>query len=138
MVSTLTIYINMSSKKSIKRIYIVFYEPQEFLGSADINIPLKAFKSKKSAELYASTRNFEFQTISLLDEESHEQYVLNNAHNDYTITMGDLRIANTYFKEELFRATKANNIHNIWEVILEIQPFRVRPIEYSTESEFKL
>lgn len=123
----------MSSKKSIKRIYIVFYEPQDFLGN-DINIPIKAFKNKRAAEIYTATRNFEFQTLCLLDEESHESYVLNNHFNDYTVTMGDLRLAGTFFKEQLHRSTKTNNLEEIWEILLDIQPFKIRPIEYSNET----
>ena len=34
---------------------------------------MKAFKTKKIAEIYANTRNFEFQSICMLDEEDYEK-----------------------------------------------------------------
>jgi hypothetical protein len=125
----------MSPKRSrsLKRIYVVFYEPQDVLGN-EVNIPIKAFKSKKTADIYASTRNFEFQTVCITGyEEDYESYVLNNDFNDYAIAMSDLRSAYSFFKEEYYRSTTFKNNEDIWSIIHEIQPFKVRHIEYSND-----
>lgn len=123
----------ITPNKSIKRIYLVIYDQQEFYGY-DANTPVKAFKAKKFAELYAATRNFEFQTICMLDEEDYESYVLSNNYSDYVISVSDFRDANGYVREELFRTQKNKTPANLWEMLETIKPFKVIPIEYVTES----
>lgn len=118
--------------KSIKRIYIVIYDQQEFFGY-DTNTPVKAFKTKKAAELYASTRNFEFQSICMLDEEDYESYVLSNQYSDYVISISDLRDAQAHVREEILRLEKNKMPVNVWEILENIIPFKVLPIEYLTD-----
>lgn len=118
--------------KSIKRIYIVIYDQQEFFGY-DTNTPVKAFKTKKAAELYASTRNFEFQSICMLDEEDYESYVLSNQYSDYVISISDLRDAQAHVREEILRLEKNKMPINVWEILENIIPFKVLPIEYLTD-----
>lgn len=115
--------------KTLKRIYLVIYDQQEFMGY-DTNIPTKAFKSKKSAEIYASSRNFEFQSICLHDEEEYESYVLDNNYSDFIISVSDFRDAYSFIKEEMLRLQKNNRTPDIWEILETIQPFKVMPIEY--------
>jgi hypothetical protein len=115
--------------KSIKRIYIVLYDQEEFLGY-ERNVPVKAFKTKKSAELYANSRNFEFQSVCMFDEEDYETYVLENQYSDYVVSIGDLRDAQAYVKEEIFRSERNKITPNIWGIIENIKPFKVVPIEY--------
>lgn len=121
-----------SKSRTIKRIYIVIYDQQEFMGQ-DINVPTKAFKSKKSAEIYAASRNFEFQTICLYDEEEYENYVLDNNYSDFIISMSDFRDAHSFVKEEMLRLQKNGRKPDIWEILEIICPFKVVPIEYVTE-----
>lgn len=118
--------------KSIKRIYIVIYDQQEFFGY-DTNTPVKAFKTKKAAELYASTRNFEFQSICMLDEEDYESYVLSNQYSDYVVSISDLRDAQAHVKEEILRLEKNKMPINAWEILENILPFKVLPIEYLSD-----
>jgi hypothetical protein len=118
--------------KSIKRIYIVIYDQQEFFGY-DTNAPIKAFKNKKTAELYAASRNFEFQTICMLDEEDYESYVLYNNYSDYIISVSDLRDASAFIKEEMIRLEKNRIPINIWSLLGNINPFKIIPIEYITD-----
>lgn len=121
-----------SKSRTIKRIYIVIYDQQEFMGQ-DINVPTKAFKSKKSAEIYAASRNFEFQTICLYDEEEYENYVLDNNYSDFIISMSDFRDAHSFVKEEMLRLQKNGRKPDVWEILEIICPFKVMPIEYVTE-----
>lgn len=121
-----------SKSRTIKRIYIVIYDQQEFMGQ-DINVPTKAFKSKKSAEIYAASRNFEFQTICLYDEEEYENYVLDNNYSDFIISMSDFRDAHSFVKEEMLRLQKNGRKPDVWEILEIICPFKVVPIEYVTE-----
>ena len=121
-----------SNIKSIKRIYLIIYDQQEFFGY-DTNTPVKAFKTKKLAEIYAQSRNFEFQTVCMLDEEDYETYVLGNTHSDYVISVSDFRDASSFIKEEMFRMEKNKAPINIWELIEDIRPFKVIPIEYDTD-----
>lgn len=118
--------------KSIKRIYIVIYDQQEFYGY-DTNAPIKAFKSKKTAELYAASRNFEFQTICMMDEEDYESYVLYNNYSDYIISVSDFRDASAFIKEEMIRLEKNKMPVNIWHLLEGVSPFKIVPIEYVTE-----
>lgn len=118
--------------KSIKRIYIVIYDQQEFYGY-DTNAPIKAFKSKKTAELYAASRNFEFQTVCMMDEEDYENYVLHNNYSDYIISVSDFRDASSFIKEEMIRLEKNKMPTNIWETLEGIKPFKIIPIEYVTD-----
>lgn len=118
--------------KSIKRIYIVIYDHQEFFGY-DTNAPIKAFKNKKTAEIYAGSRNFEFQTICMLDEEDYESYVLYNNYSDYIISVSDFRDANAFIREEMLRLEKNKTQFNIWSILASINPFKIIPIEYITE-----
>jgi|LakMenEpi03Aug12_release.lakeMendotaPanAssembly.Ray.scaffolds.fasta_scaffold278756_2 hypothetical protein len=121
----------ISPKNSIKRVYLVLYDQQEFY-SYESSTPIKVFKTKKTAEIYANTRNFEFQTICMLDEEDYESYVLNNAYSDYVISVSDLRDAYGFIKEELYRLEKNKIETNLWKLLKEINPFKVIPIEYIT------
>ncbi len=118
--------------KTLKRIYIVIYDQQDFMGY-DINIPTKAFKSKKSADIYASSRNFEFQSICLHDEEEYESYVLDNNYSDFIISVSDFRDAYSFVKEEMLRLQKNGRTPDVWEILQTIAPFKVVPIEYVTE-----
>lgn len=122
----------ITSSKSIKRIYLVIYDQQEFFGY-DVNTPIKAFKTKKNAELYANTRNFEFQTVCMLDEEDYESYVLSNNYSDYVISVSDFRDANGFIREELIRLQKNKIPSNLWEILDNIKPFKVIPIEYVSD-----
>ena len=119
--------------KSIKRIYIVIYDQQEFYGY-DTNAPIKAFKNKKTAELYADSRNFEFQTICMMDEEDYESYVLYNNYSDYIISVSDFRDASAFIKEEMLRLEKNKMPTNIWQLLQGINPFKVVPIEYVADT----
>lgn len=123
----------ISPNKSLKRIYLVIYDQQEFYGY-DANAPVKAFKTKKIAELYASTRNFEFQTVCMLDEEDYENYVLLNSYSDYIVSISDLRDASGFVREELHRLDRNKIPINLWEILSNINPFKVVPIEYMIDS----
>ena len=123
----------ISPNKSLKRIYLVIYDQQEFYGY-DANAPVKAFKTKKIAELYASTRNFEFQTVCMLDEEDYENYVLLNNYADYIVSISDLRDASGFVREELHRLDRNKIPINLWEILSNINPFKVVPIEYMIDS----
>ena len=123
----------ISPNKSLKRIYLVIYDQQEFYGY-DANAPVKAFKTKKIAELYASTRNFEFQSICMLDEEDYENYVLLNSYSDYIVSISDLRDASGFVREELYRLDRNKIPINLWEILSNINPFKVVPIEYMIDS----
>jgi hypothetical protein len=123
----------IEQNKSIKRIYIILYDHEEFMGY-DRNIPIKAFKVKKSAELYASSRNFEFQTVCMLDEEDYENYVLSNGNSDYVVSISDLRDANGYVREEIIRLERNKTPVNIWKLLENIAPFKVVPVEYINDS----
>lgn len=118
--------------KSIKRIYLIIYDQQEFFGY-DTSSPIKAFKTKKAAELYAISRNFEFQTICMFDEEDYESYVLSNSYSDYVVSVSDFREAYGFIKEEVLRLEKNNTPYNIWEILQNVKPFKVIPIEYVTD-----
>ena len=120
------------NNRTIKRIYIVIYDQQEFFGY-DTNIPVKAFKSKKMAELYSSSRNFEFQSICMLDEEDYESYVLSNFNSDYIVSISDFRDAQGYIKEECLRLEKSNSSISVWQILDDIRPFKVMPLEYITD-----
>jgi hypothetical protein len=124
--------ITRSNNKSIRRIYLIIYDQQEFFGY-DTNTPVKAFKTKKLAELYASSRNFEFQTLCMLDEEDFESYVLSNTHSDYIISVSDFRDAYSFIKEEILRLEKNKIPTTIWELLENIRPFKVIPIEYALD-----
>jgi len=121
-----------SKPTTLKRIYIVIYDQQEFMGY-DTIVPTKAFKSKKSAEIYVASRNFEFQTLCLHDEEEYENYVLDNNYSDFIISMSDFREAYSFIKEEMLRLQKNGRKPDIWEILEKISPFKVIPIEYITE-----
>lgn len=121
----------ISPDKSIKRIYLVLYDQQEFF-SYETSTPIKAFKTKKSAQIYANTRNFEFQAICMLDEEDYESYVLGNMYSDYIVSVSDLRDAHGFIKEELYRLQKNKMETNLWKILETINPFKVIPIEYVT------
>jgi len=121
--------------KTLKRIYIVIYDQQDFMGY-DTNIPTKAFKSKKSAEIYASSRNFEFQSICLHDEEEYESYVLDNNYSDFIISVSDFRDAYSFVKEEMLRLQKNGRTPDVWEILETIAPFKVVPIEYVTDLKY--
>lgn len=123
----------ISSSKSIKRIYLVIYDQQEFF-SYETNTPIKAFKTKKIAEAYVNTRNFEFQSICMLDEESYEHYVLANNHSDYVVSIGDLKDACSFITEEMYRLEKNKSPVNLWKLLDSIRPFKIVPIEYVTET----
>lgn len=125
----------VQSKKSIKRIYLIIYDQQEFFGY-DTNTPVKAFKTKKAAELYASSRNFEFQSICMLDEEDYEMYVLGNSYSDYIVSISDLRDAQAHIREEMYRLEKNKTPVNIWDLLEDIKPFKVIPIEYINDNKF--
>lgn len=122
----------ISPSKSIKRIYLIIYDQQEFFGY-EVNTPIKAFKTKKAAELYASSRNFEFQTLCLLDEEDYENYVLSNDYSDYIISVSDFRDASSFIREEMLRLQKNKMPINLWKLLNEIKPFKILPIEYVTD-----
>lgn len=119
-------------KKTIKRIYVVIYDQQEFLGY-DNNTPIKAFKTRKTADIYASSRNFEFQTLCLLGEDQYENYVLDNAYGDFVISVSDFRDAYSFIKEEMIMRNKTENKGNVWDIVSSIKPFKVMPIEYIDE-----
>jgi hypothetical protein len=125
----------ISPNKSIKRIYLVLYDQQEFFNY-ETSTPIKAFKTKKSAEIYANTRNFEFQTVCMLDEEDYESYVLDNVYSDYIVSVSDLRDAHGFIKEELYRLEKNKMEANPWKLLLNINPFKVIPIEYITATNY--
>ncbi len=119
--------------KSIKRIYIVLYDQQEFLGY-DTNTPVKAFKTKKMAELYASSRNFEFQSICMLEEEDYESYVLGNTNSDFVISVSDFRDAQGFVREEILRLERNRLPYSMWTILSDIKPFKVFPLEYITDT----
>lgn len=119
----------ITPKTSTNKVYLVIYDQQEFLGY-DINTPIKAFKIKKTAELYANSRNFEFQSICMLDEEKYENYVLSNEYSDFIISVSDFREAYAYVREEMIRLEKNRIPTNLWVVLQDIKPFKVIPIEY--------
>lgn len=121
------------ANKSIKRIYLVIYDQQEFYGY-DANAPIKAFKIKKNADLYVASRNFEFQTVCMMDDEDYENYVLSNNYSDYIVSVSDFRDAHGYIKEEILRLEKNRIPVNIWEILENIKPFKILPIEYITET----
>lgn len=121
-----------SKNKTIRRIYLIIYDQQEFFGY-DTNTPVKSFKTKKIADIYAQSRNFEFQTLCMLDEEDFETYVLNNSHTDYIISVSDFRDAYSYIKEEMLRLEKNKIPTTIWELLENIRPFKVIPIEYVSD-----
>jgi hypothetical protein len=123
----------VSPNKSLKRIYLVIYDQQEFYGY-DANTPVKAFKTKKIAELYANTRNFEFQTVCMLDDEDYENYVLLNSFADYIVSISDLRDASGFVREEVFRMDRNKVPINLWKILSNINPFKVVPIEYIIDS----
>jgi hypothetical protein len=123
----------VSPNKSLKRIYLVIYDQQEFYGY-DANTPVKAFKTKKIAELYASTRNFEFQTVCMLDDEDYENYVLLNSFADYIVSISDLRDASGFVREEVSRMDRNKVPINLWKILSNINPFKVVPIEYIIDS----
>jgi hypothetical protein len=123
----------IKSTRNIKRIYIVLYDQQEFLGY-DTTTPIKAFKTKKMAELYANSRNFEFQSVCMLDEEDYENYVLSNTNSDYVVSVSDLRDAHSFVAEEMIRLEKNKMPINVWSIINDIVPFKVVPVEYVTDS----
>lgn len=109
------------------------YDQQEFFGY-DGSMPIKAFKTKKLAELYANTRNFEFQSICMLDEEEYENYVLSNSYSDYVISVSDFRDAHAFIKEEMLRLEKNKMPINMWDLVDSLKPFKIVPIEYITDS----
>jgi hypothetical protein len=122
----------VNPSRSIKRIYIVIYDQQEFFGY-DTTTPVKAFKTKKMADIYASTRNFEFQSVCLLDEEDFESYVLGNSNSDFVVSISDFRDAHAFVSEEIARMEKSKTPVDVWGVLDTIVPFKVVPIEYITE-----
>jgi hypothetical protein len=122
----------ISPDKSIKRIYLVLYDQQEFF-SYETSTPIKAFKTKKTAQTYANTRNFEFQAVCMLDEEDYESYVLGNMYSDYIVSVSDLRDTHAFVKEEMYRLQKNKMEINLWKILETINPFKVIPIEYVTE-----
>jgi len=119
----------ITPKKNTSRIYIVMYDQQEFFGH-DACIPVKAFKTKKTAEIYAGSRNFEFQSICMLDEEDYESYVLSNQYSDFIISISDFRDAHAFIKEEILRLEKNKIPTNVWDILCDVMPFKVVPIEY--------
>jgi hypothetical protein len=121
------------NNKTIKRVYIVIYDQQEFFGY-DTNTPVKAFKSKKMAELYCNSRNFEFQSICMLDEEDYESYVLSNFNSDYIVSISDFRDAHGFVKEESIRIEKNKTPFNLWDILDNIRPFKIIPLEYITDT----
>ena len=121
------------NNKTLKRVYIVIYDQQEFFGY-DTNTPVKAFKSKRMAELYTNSRNFEFQSICMLDEEDYESYVLSNFNSDYVVSISDFRDAHAFIKEESLRLEKSKSPINIWDMLENIRPFKVIPLEYITDT----
>lgn len=118
--------------KKTNRIYIVIYDQQEFFGH-DSTIPVKAFKTKKNAETYASSRNFEFQSICMLDEEDYESYVLSNQFSDYIVSISDFRDAHAFIKEEILRLEKNKMPIDLWALLEDVKPFKVMPIEYLSD-----
>ena len=120
---------NIIPKKKTNRIFIVIYDQQEFFGQ-DRSSPIKAFKTKKIAQLYADSRNFEFQCICLLEQEDYQNYVLNNRHLDYTVSVLDFRDAYGFVKEEILRLEKNKYPTNIWDILEEVKPFKVISIQY--------
>jgi hypothetical protein len=118
--------------RTLKRIYVVIYDQNEFLGY-EASTPIKAFKNKKTAEQYVDGRNFEFQTLCLHGEEQYANYVLDNEYRDFIVTMSDLRDAFSFVKEELLRLQKTGTKPSIWDILDDIKPFKVMPIEYSAE-----
>jgi hypothetical protein len=123
----------ITASKSIKRIYIVLYDQQEFLGY-DTNTPVKAFKTKKMAEVYANSRNFEFQSICMLDEEDYENYVLGNTNSDFVISVSDFRDAHGFVREEIIRLERSKLDYSMWTILSDMNPFKVYPIEYITDT----
>lgn len=121
-----------SKSTTIKRIYVVIYDQQEFMGY-DASTPIKAFKNKKTAEQYVDGRNFEFQTLCLHGEDEYENYVIDNSYSDFVVSMSDLRDAFSYVKEELLRIQRTGSKPSIWDTLDNIKPFKVIPVEYSAE-----
>lgn len=120
---------NVTPKRKTSKIYVIVYDQQEFVGY-DVNTPIKAFRTKKTAEIYADSRNFEFQSVCMLDDEDYENYVLSNQYSDFIIAVSDFRDAFSYIKEEMIRLEKYNIPSNIWKVLQDIRPFKVVPVEY--------
>jgi hypothetical protein len=85
------------------------------------------------AELYSNSRNFEFQSICMLDEEDYENYVLSDFNLDYIVSISDFRDAHSFIKEELIRLEKNKTPTNVWELLANIAPFKVIPLEYVTD-----
>jgi len=98
------------ANKSIKRIYLVIYDQQEFYGYE------------------------KFQTVCMMDDEDYENYVLSNNYSDYIVSVSDFRDAHGYIKEEILRLEKNRIPVNIWEILENIKPFKILPIEYITET----
>lgn len=69
----------------------------------------------------------------MLDEEDYENYVLLNSYSDYIISVSDFRDASGFVREELFRLDKNKIPINLWEILSNIKPFKVVPIEYVTD-----
>jgi hypothetical protein len=123
----------IAPSRSIRRIYLVLYDQQEFFGY-DTTSPVKAFKTKKMAEIYASSRNFEFQSVCMLEEEDYEAYVLGITNSDYIVSISDFRDANSFIREESLRLEKNKIPFNIWTLLDDIKPFKVVPVEYVVDS----
>lgn len=123
----------ITPNRNIKRIYLIIYDQQEFF-SYDTNTPIKAFKTKKAAEIYAATRNFEFQTVCVMEDEDYESYVLSNNYSDYVVSISDLKDAYAFIKEEMIRLNKNKMPANFFQILENIKPFKIIPIEYVTDS----
>lgn len=110
-------------RKNNKKIYVIMYEPRDSYMNED-NIPVIAFKTLKQAQLYCNSRNFEFQSIAITggDDQTYDNYVIENDYRDYIVTVSDLRLA---FLEA--RSTIKNG-QDIFESIKYILPFRVKTL----------
>jgi hypothetical protein len=120
---------NIIPKKNTNRIYVVLYEQQEFFRH-DTRTPVKAFKTKEIAQLYADSRNFEFQSVCILDEEDFENYVLGNQYSDYIVSVADFREVHGFVKDEILRLEKNRYPINLWDILEEVKPFKVISLEY--------
>jgi len=121
----------MSTKKKrpARKIYIVVYDQQEFLGY-NTHVPAVAFSMKRDAELYAASRNFEFQTVCLQSEEEYANYVLENHYADFIISMCDFRDAYIFVREEMARSRKMGLEPCVWTIVSSIMPFKTIPIQH--------
>lgn len=121
-----------TKKKSIKYIYIVFYEPYDYTLPSVISYPIKSFANYLSADRYARSCNFEFQVLSTSHEDLFDIWCDDRSGDGYIIDLRDLRTASNYIFEEYAKIqTKKHCIfENIWDIICSNRPYIVMQLEF--------